>query len=240
VEHINPIKTELNSIGSILGTFSAITPYKAPEGYFDNFPENMLLTIREEAVPSFPSHQESPYQVPPGYFDGLAGSILQKAKAGFEKDGDDLSPLMSQLREENVYKIPEGYFEKLPAQIVEKLADRQPAKLVTGKFPVNSIRRAAAAVVTGLIIVTGFLLVNNKTSNSIASETRLIETTNQTTDEEILDYLEDQPLSATDLQLLITEIDFEEDVIKDMLADVSDEELQQYLQLQSDTKQLIN
>ncbi len=49
--------------------------FKAPEGYFDKFEDNLFNLLELEDLP-----KESGFKVPEGYFDGLENTILQKVK----------------------------------------------------------------------------------------------------------------------------------------------------------------
>jgi hypothetical protein len=59
-----------------------IPGFKAPEGYFENFEEQLFLKIEEDAFP-----KETGFSVPEGYFENLEETVLQNIIAS-EKQKD--------------------------------------------------------------------------------------------------------------------------------------------------------
>ena len=84
MEKITPIKEELKQLGSGLGNFPVVNPYKVPAGYFDDFPARMFTLVSGASLPAALSGLPAPYQVPDGYFDNLTDIVLKKAKAASE------------------------------------------------------------------------------------------------------------------------------------------------------------
>ena len=81
MEKITPITEELKQLGSALGSFPVVSPYKVPAGYFDEFPARMFILISGGSLPAVLPGLSAPYEVPGGYFDNLADIILKKAMA---------------------------------------------------------------------------------------------------------------------------------------------------------------
>jgi hypothetical protein len=188
--------------------------------------------------------KKTPYTVPDNYFNELPGNIVSGSQAveAANEELENLSPLMLSLKAVNVFTVPGGYFEELPGIILSKVSKAPVTnmKVVNGNFGRRIIKYAAAAAVIGLMITTGFFIVNrNSAKKEIVSVKGLEEKTAQTSDEDILNYLATQPVPVID-SLINSDREIKADAILDMLANVSDEELQQYLQLQTDTKILIN
>jgi hypothetical protein len=113
----------------------------------------------------------------------------------------------------------------LPQQILQKVKS-QPAKVVSMNFTRKVIRYAAAAVVAGLVIAAAWLYIGKGTDNgSLAG----IE---QVSDEGLESYIENQSSvnpAETTVLAANTNAEIDEEDMKDMLADVSDEELQKYV-----------
>ena len=223
-------EAELSSLSPLLSGLSKKVPYTVPENYFNGLAGDVVSkTIVADDLASETLVPESPVE----------GYISEHHE--HEEESEVLSPLLEGLRTQPVYTIPEGYFEMLPAALLNKVSKAAPARVVKMSFTRKVASYAAAAVVAGILITTGFFALNKQsTDNQVASATSLQEKAAQTSDEEIYSYLENLPLPIVDSSMINIKPEIGNDAILDMLADVSDEELQQYLQLQSDTKLLIN
>ena len=221
------------------------TAYQVPGGYFDALPETILQRILESAKAG-------------AEFSG-PGKIVSGDDAAAELAS--ISPLLSGISKKSPFGVPENYFAELSGKLisetkspeavqdvplsvpVQDVRDSAPvqAKVVMGRFSRRILQYAAAAVISGLVITAGFFFLNRQGQDQqLVSAKGLEEKTEQASDTDILKYLEDQPLTVSDLQLINSELDINDDAIPDMLADVSDEELQQYVQLQSDVKTMMN
>jgi hypothetical protein len=188
--------------------------------------------------------KKTPFTVPDNYFNEVSGNIISGAQAVdmVNEELENLSLLMESLKPINVYSVPNEYFGELPGIILNKVKSSQPAGsgAVKGIFSRRIIQYAAAAIITGLMITAGFFIANrNTTQQDVVSIKGLEEKAAETSDEEILNYLATQHVPLPD-SLINANTEIKADAILDMLANVSDEELQQYLQLQTDTKILIN
>jgi hypothetical protein len=224
-------------------------PYQVPEDYFQQLPEIILKRVKadnqsvdEELSTLSPLlrgvDRKLPYTIPDNYFSQMSSELL----AGTSAVNDDaLSPMMEALKHQNVYSVPQGYFESLPAKLLKQVSGGQAARVVKGNFGRKLFQYAAAAVIAGVLFTVGFFTLNNGDGESqIVSAKNLQEKAAQTSDEDILTYLSNQPAPLADVQLMASGAEIKEDAILDMLADVSDEELQHYVQTQSDVKLMIN
>ena len=90
--------------------------------------------------------------VPAGYFDTLSSEILTKIKRE-EAENAEESTLLSSLKDKNVFTVPEGYFDNLSENIISKI-DRPAAKVIPISSAKSWWKYAAAAVVTGVIVVS--------------------------------------------------------------------------------------
>ena len=232
-------------------------PFNVPSGYFENLADSILERIKaiEIGSPKDEIQALSPllgkldnknlYHVPAGYFDELAGNVTDGAKAIelVNEALENLSPLMNSLKQKNVYEVPTGYFESLPSEVLTKAKQQQPSKVIAISFSRKIMRYAAAAVVAGVIVTSGWLyfkdpivnpvkevvvtkpvtndakpIISDKEIKTISDEEllRFIETENNLTDETVTTSPSTEEIEATDM--------------KDMLVDVTDEELQQYIE----------
>lgn len=223
-------------------------PYSVPTGYFENLADTLLNRVKAENASSAIEEIESlspvlsklnktnPYTLPTGYFEELATNITDGAKAIelVNEELENLSPLMIGLKNNNVYQAPEGYFDSLANTLLAKAKQQQPAKVVSMNFGRKIMRYAAAAVVAAVVFGAGWLIVYNgvpgkATDEKIAKE--LNEKVKKVSDDELIKFFEDDNTTIDDNTVAATqstEIDAAD--MKDMLADISDEELQQYLE----------
>src|ERR1700744_4056629 len=84
-------------------------PYLVPAGYFEAFPNLVMTRIHDRA---------SVFSVPDGYFEGFAAQVLGRIKAGqanqtIREELAALSELVSGISREMPYTLPEGYFEEV-------------------------------------------------------------------------------------------------------------------------------
>jgi hypothetical protein len=236
--------------------------YEVPQGYFDSLPAIILNRIKAEQTDSVNEELEilspllsqigkrTPFSTPAGYFEELSENAVAGAQAIDFVNGalENLSPLMSSLKNKPVYEVPAGYFEQLPGEVLQAAKAQQPAKVVSISFTRRFIQYAAAAVVAGVIAVAGWMYMNkgsevtpNKGEVVVADVPR--PELNKLSDEVLEKYLESQTAAPAETAAAATgntanaEIDTND--MKDMLADVSDEDLQQYLDKYSNTKDII-
>ena len=223
-------------------------PFNVPQGYFENLAETILKKVKAAEAGSAKEEIETlspllsklnkkvPYNIPAGYFEELAGNVTDGAKAIelVNEELENLSPLMNGLKGMNVFEVPQGYFDRLANDVLAKAKQQKSAKVVSMSFGRKIIRYAVAAVVTGLIITTGWLYINNTTTlnsggDSVAKETQ--DKVKKVSDEELLHFIETEDDSIDEaVATAITPGDIDATDLKDMLADVSDEELQQYVE----------
>ena len=214
-------------------------PYQVPQGYFDNFAASVLQRIKAGEAKSAKEELETlspllsglgkkmPFSTPDNFFEELSDNAVAGAKAidFVNVELENLSPLMSSLKDKQVYEVPAGYFDQLPQQVLLQVKS-QPAKVVSMNFTRKVVRYAAAAVVAGLVLAAAWLYIGNgKEEPGLAG----IE---QVSDEGLESYIENQSsVSPAETTVLAanTNTEIDEEDMKDMLADVSDEELQKYV-----------
>lgn len=252
MEKRNEILIELRELGSGLAAVEPAVPYRVPVGYFDEFPLLTLQMCRAVTINTVaePGRDEElaqlspllskapkamPFSVPAGYFADMPGTRTTSLEQ------DQLPAIFKDVSKTGPYGVPLGYFENLPAKLANAV-QTPGAKVIKGSFRKNIVKYAAAAVITGVALVSGFFIFENTTtSQPLVSDTRLKEKASQTSDEEIINYLKNVNLPASaDSTLAAGKVEIQDDAIFELLADVTDEELQQYLLAQTGSKILIN
>src|SRR5579872_7428939 len=85
------VAEELAGLSATVAGIGRLTPYRVPEGYFDEL-SPVLVVAREKAA----------YHLPSDYFA-------------------ELSPILRVAEQGTAYRVPEGYFEELPRTISAKV-----------------------------------------------------------------------------------------------------------------------
>jgi hypothetical protein len=243
------VKANDTSLSPVLQQASN-NPYQVPQGYFDNLPAVILNRIKATTTDNATEEldilspvlsqigKKMPFSTPAGYFNELGENAVAGAQAIDFVNGalENLSPLMQGLKRVQVYEVPAGYFEQLPGQVLNAIKAQQPAKVVSMSFTRRVLRYAAAAVVAGLIITAGWLYLGKGGKITPVPPAELA----SISDEMLEKYLENQTAAPAETAIATTpavdEIDAND--MKDMLADVTDEDLQQYLEKYSTVKNI--
>ncbi len=215
--------------------------YEVPKGYFDGLAGNIINRIKAQETENPKEEIEllspllggigkkNPFVTPEGYFNDISDNIVAGVKAidFVNEELENLSPVMLALKDKQVYEVPAGYFDNTVDVILKKVRNQQPAKAISIGFGKKMMRYAAAAVVTGLI-ATGAWMYFKPTApaDTIASIEQGIK---KATDAEILNFSEISTASMAEADTTAaTAGDITEKDSKDLLANISDEELQQY------------
>ena len=225
------------------------TPFSVPTGYFEGFSSRLMERIKQEqgvgAAEVSSSLLDSigkkmPFQVPEGYFSHLSEKILSGLPALAIEEEEALSPLMSGLRGEQIYTVPEGYFETFPANVLSVVAAPAPAKVVSFSKRRSWLRYAVAAVATGLIITGGWLRLHGPVKKTVNGGTDIVQGLTGVSDQEIESYVDNHSSQiqeqAEDLTNSTASLDITDNDVKSFLGDVSDNELNAYLEEQGGPK----
>jgi hypothetical protein len=159
----NTIKAELEALESGLVNYPQSLPYSVPEGYFNALAGNILGRIKARDVQAADELAElspllsglsrnMPFAVPAEYFESNMDDL-----AGIVKE-DESSVILSLIEKEMPNEVPYGYFDGLSESILTRVAPRK-AKVVSlsGR---NWTRFAVAALMAGIITVSGIFYLN--------------------------------------------------------------------------------
>jgi len=232
---------EITALSEILNQIPRVQPFHLPTGYFENFPNQVIERMQSDRAAS-PEEElkilspllsgmdkKSPFEAPAGYFNELAGSLTAGIQA-VEFVNDELenqSPLMARLKRKGTYEVPEGYFEHFPENMLNRVKGQHKGEGKLISFPGRKawLRYAAAAAVTGILLTTGYFLFNG--SNKVGVDP--LNGLSKVSDQEIMNYLDNQDLPLADITSNSTAIlDLNDNDIKDLLNEIPDGELQQY------------
>lgn len=237
MESRNIILKELQEISPVLASsYPLPVPYKVPENYFGQLPSVTLTTVKvssdnaagelQTLSPLLGSiSKKTPYHLPEDYFKDLAENTVaeSKAVAFVQEELDDFSPVLSNLKQAPLYEVPAGYFEQLPNAILHKVKAQQPAKVVQMDRR-NTLRRYIAAAAVLLLLLTGtWWFMQRPGTTTVNNDFAKV------SDDELINFLNDQPLTAEAAGSSVAYAEVDNNTFRDLLADVSDEELQQYV-----------
>lgn len=229
------ISNELKEISPVLSELGPVIPFKVPEGYFEGLSDMIIDKIQAEVI-SLPSVSES-FQVPEGYFEQFSQSIIAKIKAAesdrneIEMELEEVAPLLNTISRKPVFTLPEGYFDS-----TDFASNSTKVKSIAPVFSLRSARRlmqyAAAAVVTGVLIMGAFMFTDNGNINQQYEQYKQIDIPsglNHVSDEALENYLSNP--DHTSVHLTATANDQEEEIldVKSNIQNLSDDELTQYL-----------
>jgi hypothetical protein len=165
-----------------------------------------------------------PYGIPEGYFEHFSEDLLAKIKNG-ELSADlelsALSPLLAGIKREMPYEVPAAYFNDF-----KPASDRPHAgkgKLVLLSAGSRLLRYASAAILTGVIATAAFFTFHRNNTDPLTALTNV-------SDQEMANYLDTQDVHWSTVAAPVTaSVDFDDNDISDLLSNVSDTELEQYL-----------
>lgn len=250
------ILQELKELESSLAGLAAQNIYSVPDGYFEGLAGQVLNRIKAMEAANATEElgylspmlsnmsKQIPYTVPAGYFEGMEEKLMQSVRESNDyqtttEELETLSPLLSSLKKEMPYSVPQGYFENLAVDI-----NTQKNKTKTKVVSIGSrkwFRYAAAAVITGAIIMAGFLYFNNNSDNAsgvkvMAKFTRDVKKMDETQKDDLIDFI-DAGMNGNETADVNTEIKSKE--VKKLLQDISDEELKDFQEQTEDIEDVL-
>lgn len=228
----NIIQNELNELNSGLNPNSNNNPYSVPEGYFEGLAASVLAKIKTEMPVSASEEiaqlspllaaisRRVPYSVPEDYFQ----SNIESLEVFTSENEESLT--LSFIDKEMPYEVPVGYFANVPEQVLEKVADRS-AKLVP-LMKRKWMRLAVAAAIAGIITISGIAYFNNRGSHSITGDPVAVELKKAST-EELNAFIKTTVVDVTDNKIQTTAKNSPSKTEKKFFDDVSDKELDAFL-----------
>jgi hypothetical protein len=247
------VKEEETTLSSTLQQANN-NPYQVPTDYFNNLPAIILNRVKTQATDNVKEElnivspllgqigKKMPFSTPAGYFEELGENAIAGAQAiDFVNDAlENGSPLTNGLKRMQVYHVPAGYFEQLPGQVIKAIRAQQPAKVVSMSFTRRALRYAAAAVVAGLIVTAGVFYLNrgHKIVEGGKDVVVASKDLDSISDDNLENYLENQTPAPAEATLAANAEELTASDMKDLLADVSDDDLQQYIEKYSTVKDI--
>lgn len=204
-------------------------------------------------APSFINiSRQMPYAVPAGYFEGLADKVMELVRENndyLEKESfgqsakeelETLSPLLSGMKKTmssrtghsgGPYTVPAGYFENLTEN------RNKPAAKIVSFAHRNWFSYAAAAVVAGVIVLAGLVYLSSRNNvDPVGQPYAWVKKSIKKVDKADIDAfvnLADEELSN---QASVAAIPVSPGEIKELMKDVSDKEIQDFLDTTPDAE----
>ena len=227
----NNIQDEFNELNGDLPPNAGTNPYSVPEGYFDTLASSVLAKIRGAERPSSAVEEISqlspllagiprtmPYDVPSDYFEeGL------KELPVLIRDDED-SVILSLIDKTMPYAVPLGYFASFPDKVLDKIS-RPKANVVSFN---RWMRVAAAAVVTGLIVISGYLYFNGR--NGTDSGAPIAQQLKNVSTKELDEFIKTADVTVSSTETAVHSKAPGHQELRNLLHDVSDKELDKFLQ----------
>ena len=246
------ILTELKAISEVVSGIAPITPYEAPVGYFESLPTIILnrvkaleaKSVNEEISTLSPLlsglRKKPSFTIPKGYFNELPENVVAGTKAiDFVKEElESLPPVLSQLKHKKVYEVPVGYFDSFPDMMLNKVRGKKAAPVVQMSFAKKIFAYASAAMIAGIVAVTVWWTMKPAGSES-PDAPAVLANIDKVSDNELQRYVETQMPELNETATYVSTEDMNASDLDDMLADVSEEELQQYLEKNDNIKKLL-
>jgi hypothetical protein len=238
------IQDELASLNSSLQPDATGNTFSVPEGYFDRLPGLIMARIKaeQEDMSAFEEtarlspllsslKKEMPFSVPDGYFEDNLTEL-----PAFTSDNEAVG-ILSTIGKEMPFPVPDGYFEQLPSTILSKLPQPQ-AKVI----PITRrkwMRLAVAAVMVGIITISGIFYFNNRKDIAVDNPQWVASKLKNVSDKAINEFVNTADASAANT-VTVHKTTPKNPEVKKMLQDVSDKELDAFLaQVPDDEEELL-
>lgn len=242
------ILKELKEIAPMLSAIEKKNFYSVPENYFDDFTSDILVQIKLNEVQRelktlapelLKLEKKMMAELPADYFKSFSGDLVSRIRANeVAAELKEIAPVLSSAQRINQPEVPANYFAAFPQQVMRRIAVEQKASEVTEKTnwleALNNRLENILAVVfkpkflfayagmASIVIVTAIMLMKaEQQCDSLDCKMAAL------SNDELNTYLDNGTDVATEE---IFEADFtnntvSEPVVKGLLNDVSDEEL---------------
>jgi hypothetical protein len=223
------ILNELRELQSSLARIDQKNVYSVPDDYFTNLPQLVLQKIKaneeiEEISPLLAGiSRKMDYKVPADYFSNFSVNITEKLNDVNEPSVSDeletLSPLLSGIGKKMPYSVPGNYFEKVAIPGVQE------AKVISISKR-SWFRYAAAAVITAIIVSSGFLILDKKEIDPDIKPFAWVEKKlDKVSTNDINEFVQLVDITSTDVTISTTPAE-----IKQLIKEVSSEDIYDFLE----------
>jgi len=231
MNNLDNIQDELNSLNSNLASKANGAPYSVPQGYFEGLADSVLAKIRADQVVAASEEiaqlspllagisRNLPYSVPENYFQSNFETLP------FLISENEELLVLSFVEKEMPYVVPTGYFANLPEQIIERLGNGKTSGRIVPLMKRKWMRLAVAAVMAGVITISGIAYFNGK--NSSSTNVPVAVQLKKASTEDLKQFIKNTDASVTDQTQLTAKNSSKPD--QKIFKDVSDKDLQAFL-----------
>jgi hypothetical protein len=248
---------ELEAICPLLATIHAYQKktYQVPERYFEQLPDTISIRLKlstaseEQPADNTPAilqqlNSSMPFSTPGNYFTDLPQTVMAGIKAvEFVNTAlENLPPLLVGLKDKPLYQVPPTYFDTL-ADVITSKTQQKKTILTALSFRKIGVRYAAASVI-GIIVIGGLIYRSLSIStthttgvaNANVPSTQLQHEIKNISDTELM-HLSNEisfvlPAADSIEDTRTTNVNTAQEAATDLLSNVPDDELQQYLEQQ--------
>jgi hypothetical protein len=227
MENRDIISNELMKISPLLTQIKKENVYSVAPSYFESLAQTILHRLNLVGRSAYSPSSANPYTVPEDYFKNFSYSILETIKSGkvlneVEQELTEIAPLLNTISKNPTYRIPDGYFQNFNTT---NTFTKPKARVIpiSKKF----LRYAAAAIITVLMAVGGYLFLQKDVRDPQIQVANVKFDVKVLKDDEIIEFLKTHSGEATSFSSEKTKV---KQNIKNRLKEKSDEEIRKYLQ----------
>ena len=215
------ILSETQAISQPVANLPKTNPFTLSQEYFELFSITLLRTIQQS--------EQRALATPENYFSTFPSKLLEKIKQEHtSSELEELSPMLVGMQKQNPFYVPENYFSTFNATPKKEQA------VIRSAFSYKRIiRYAAAACITGLLIIS-YTYNQDNTTSPLAALQR-----NSAADlslESIIGYLDevddvkdanesDTPITAENNLL----VDINQETIRQILQEIPESDIKQFI-----------
>lgn len=226
------IQEELRELSSDLLYEKQPPVFTVPEDYFENFAASVLLKVRNNTPNSINRELEEistllasiprnmPYSIPDNYFVHAIEDIPAITQ-------EIVVPESISAVKQMPYNVPEDYFTNLAGNVLSKI-DLKPVAKVLSMRTTNWMRYAVAAVLAGVIMLSGILYLNDRNiaTPETGSQAWISNKLQDVSNEDLQEFIETTDFKLNGKEMVQNSNKAE---VKKILNDVSDKELDAFL-----------
>ncbi len=230
MENPNIILNELKEISPLISEIENKNVYSVELSYFNNLAENISQKINS-ANKTFNFSSVTPYKVKEGFFENFSENVLQnirnqqKTLNDVTEELNEIAPLLNTISKASLLSVPEGYFENLHILPIQSLKTKPKVISIAKKIS----HYAVAAVIATLMIIGSFLITGKEQKKSAAQVLNIKSAVKDLRDEEIIEFLRKHS-SSSKTTTVSSEKNIPASKIKESLKQMTEEDIQQYLQ----------
>ena len=237
------ILSELLEIAPALANATvARVPYAVPAGFFDGFLTVLMQRIQKENMVR--------YGTPETRELSTTQELSTAQDLSTAQELGQVAPFLASIPKNSTYQVPTGYFESVRIPISEiqhapvvSMITRTPHSENTREtgqlnvrklvFPIRLVRYLTAACIVAMLGLSVFHVVNRPVADPLKALT-------QVSDQDMANYLEDSDVHESDASAMAAKgtvsMEFTDSEIHELFSSVSDNELEQYLPLPTDKR----